>query len=504
MPPKGNFIAYQPLRPVESKIGDITGKFIDDLIKRGDAEKAAKAKAMFDANKSINDTVSDIDLKYGETIPGWQDQMNAKVSRLNQKKFDIINMPGDTPEHLAEKERERAIYQREVDDFLQAAIYFNSETFKTAMTKNREAKAKGELFEYSPEYALYTALESGIGGTGRNEYGMTTIEFPNSVMNPFGEVEKQTETMAVARPMIESVPRNTANDTLKTLQTYTPQYTTANDEYRKSGLVHIETVKADEAKARDQAMGFLGFDTTKNKDGTYAKNIQEQVQDWVGQGNDINAKSLYNKANVEAIHLFASYAKRLPKTAEDFESVVDFAQNYILNNVDETNKTTIKKTNLDLAIEQASLTKTKQEIEKNRQDIKENKVSDTTGTFKMVEEWATNINTTDGKVVDIENVTRINLGKDKAIYLWRNNNELVFAPEIIDEYGGKLISPIPTREGVFDAELRARGINPDTYKDKVRAGENAAKTNLRSSNITNFNAPGADNPIRPKDYNNIF
>ena len=43
--PKGNFMAFQPLKPTEYKVGDIYSNMIDGMIKRGEAEKAAELKA---------------------------------------------------------------------------------------------------------------------------------------------------------------------------------------------------------------------------------------------------------------------------------------------------------------------------------------------------------------------------------------------------------------------------------------------------------------------------
>ena len=55
MTPKGNFIAYQPLKPVEYKVGDIYSNMIDGMIKRGDAKKAAELKAAQERQKYIGE-----------------------------------------------------------------------------------------------------------------------------------------------------------------------------------------------------------------------------------------------------------------------------------------------------------------------------------------------------------------------------------------------------------------------------------------------------------------
>lgn len=51
--PQGNFIAYQPLKPVEYKVGDLYSKYIDELIKDNKAKEAAAAKMMQQQKKEI-------------------------------------------------------------------------------------------------------------------------------------------------------------------------------------------------------------------------------------------------------------------------------------------------------------------------------------------------------------------------------------------------------------------------------------------------------------------
>ena len=43
--PQGNFVALQALKPKEYKIGDLYLQMTDYLIKKGEADKAAKIKA---------------------------------------------------------------------------------------------------------------------------------------------------------------------------------------------------------------------------------------------------------------------------------------------------------------------------------------------------------------------------------------------------------------------------------------------------------------------------
>ena len=52
---QGTYMAYQPLKPTELKVGDYFNSFVDDYLKRNDAKKVAEAKRLADQKKGIDD-----------------------------------------------------------------------------------------------------------------------------------------------------------------------------------------------------------------------------------------------------------------------------------------------------------------------------------------------------------------------------------------------------------------------------------------------------------------
>ena len=74
--PKGNAVALQALKPIENKTADILSGYVFELIKQGNAEKAAKLKALEDRGAAVDEVVSKMDLKIDATLPQFQEASN--------------------------------------------------------------------------------------------------------------------------------------------------------------------------------------------------------------------------------------------------------------------------------------------------------------------------------------------------------------------------------------------------------------------------------------------
>ena len=74
---KGNYIALQALKPTELKVADYYKSFADDLIKRGDADRAARAKMLEDQQKEIGSRFNNIKVEPVATIPALTDFMQT-------------------------------------------------------------------------------------------------------------------------------------------------------------------------------------------------------------------------------------------------------------------------------------------------------------------------------------------------------------------------------------------------------------------------------------------
>ena len=70
---KGNYTALQQLKPTEIKVGEFYNKWVDDYIKRGEAERAAKAKLLADQKKEIGERFNAMKLDPYATLANFSD-----------------------------------------------------------------------------------------------------------------------------------------------------------------------------------------------------------------------------------------------------------------------------------------------------------------------------------------------------------------------------------------------------------------------------------------------
>ena len=86
--PKGNAVALQALKPIENKTADILSGYVFELIKQGNAEKAAKLKALEDRGAAVDEVVSKMDLKIDSTLPQFQEGLNQFGKSYFDKKYE--------------------------------------------------------------------------------------------------------------------------------------------------------------------------------------------------------------------------------------------------------------------------------------------------------------------------------------------------------------------------------------------------------------------------------
>ena len=104
--PKGNAVALQALKPIENKTADILSGYVFELIKQGNAEKAAKLKALEDRGAAVDEIVSKMDLKIDSTLPQFQEGLNKYGKSAFDIKYEAEKLRGDnSPEAIAKRER---------------------------------------------------------------------------------------------------------------------------------------------------------------------------------------------------------------------------------------------------------------------------------------------------------------------------------------------------------------------------------------------------------------
>lgn len=140
----GNFIAYQALKPVELKVGDYYKSYVDDFIKRGDLEKATKAKTLEDQKKSINDSFNNFKVDSFGTSADMTDfvmnQVQSTADYIGNEKSLALSDPINAQEHTNNANRAWI-------DYRNMATTFGSTDFIQKANAKQQALADHDVFK---------------------------------------------------------------------------------------------------------------------------------------------------------------------------------------------------------------------------------------------------------------------------------------------------------------------------------------------------------------------
>lgn len=157
--PKGNFVAYTPLKPTEMKVGELYGKWVDDYIKRGDAERAAKAKLLAEEKKAMGERFDKMKIDPFATISNLQD-MGGDMFRKTADYVGRMRM-------MAEKDFEnRHIYlnraEKAMNDYRGIATAFGNKDFIDKANAKAQAIANHDVFLDTDDNDQLIAISAGM------------------------------------------------------------------------------------------------------------------------------------------------------------------------------------------------------------------------------------------------------------------------------------------------------------------------------------------------------
>lgn len=172
----GTYSAYIPLKPTELKVGDMYGKFVDDFIKRGEAEKAAKAKALAEEKKNVRDIMKGIKTDPFATVSNFQDMGNRMFHDVSRQ-IAKYRMLAETD--FENRYQHIANAQKLADDYKMIATSFGNKDFIDKYNAKMTALQNNDLFLDSSENERLQSLSRGMWDYRIGEKG---IEFalPNS------------------------------------------------------------------------------------------------------------------------------------------------------------------------------------------------------------------------------------------------------------------------------------------------------------------------------------
>lgn len=141
--PQGNYIAYQALKPVELKVGDYYAKFIDDYIKRGDAERATQAKLLAEQKKAIGERMDKLKLDPFATLSNFTDFANQSfkdtADYIGQQRLLAEQDIANSSIYIARAEKA-------ANDYRTMATTFGDKNFIEKATVKQQSLANNDVF----------------------------------------------------------------------------------------------------------------------------------------------------------------------------------------------------------------------------------------------------------------------------------------------------------------------------------------------------------------------
>ena len=291
--PQGNFVALQALKPKEYKIGDLYLQMTDYLIKKGEADKAAKIKAAQERQKTWDDVAKNYKVDSFSTIDKFSDD-SQKLFRqaydLNAYHTSILKDPNASE---SEKQKSLNALNNIQRDYLSFSTVLKDPKFIEGYQKRKDAIDKGEYFDKDPDLAVNMAFDAGLSEWSFAEDGSlkayTPDRFGDDTVRPksLGEMVQAYTTL----PTPDLV--NGKNGFLQTI------YDAGADLKKKwqtdTGITKQTFEQYSKEKGQDWLNTFIGTEYDPNRHGTKSKEWQLAVSLGLKDLNENNFGEFRNK-----------------------------------------------------------------------------------------------------------------------------------------------------------------------------------------------------------------
>ena len=270
--PQGNFVALQALKPKEYKIGDLYLQMTDYLIKKGEADKAAKIKAAQEQQKAWDDVAKNYKVDSFSTI----DKLSDDAQKLFRQAYDLnayhTSILKDPNASESEKQKSLNILNNVQRDYLAYSTTLKDPKFIEGYQKRKEAIDKREYFDKDPDLAVNMAFEAGISDLGFSEDGSLKIYTPDR----FGDDTVRPKSLGEIVQAFTTLPTpdlvNGKNGFLQTI------YDAGADLKKKwqtdTGITKQTFEQYSKEKGQDWLNTFIGTEYDPNRHGTKSKEWQ--------------------------------------------------------------------------------------------------------------------------------------------------------------------------------------------------------------------------------------
>lgn len=459
--PKGNATAYQALKPVAYTIGDMFMKDVDEWVKQGQYEKAAKAKAAAEKNARVDDWQKQFALKPQEVEKNITD---ATVKFMNYTQNEITNemnkaRAAETSyEQMAAYNRAQQLQQK----FLTTTAIFGGNNLMKAAAELEAKAAAGAVFDGDPKKQMLLSLQQG---SLRFE-----IEDNEPVLYFYsGDGDQTTDQKPLKASMGEVAKVMTAEGETNMLQ---------RNKWNNNFSID-DRIKADAEKLYSKITKGDGNRTISEK-----KFDKEQAYKDFDAQYEFNAIPSRMEIGIKQFG-YQTLGNRYIETPEDYkivrEAYIEKMKQAVPYEYSDVKEKTDEQYNLDLA--------------KDRESIKASRRTGRGGggnsapkppSITVTPNATITIQRSDG-TVDYSNGTLLNLKNKEYIVAYKvpNSKGGGFHTEYFivgkDEKGRMATEEPTSREDAF-ARIQGYGYDPLTFDKSVNRGTPVVRTNLRKGN----------------------
>lgn len=312
--PKGNAVALQALKPIENKTADILSGYVFELIKQGNAEKAAKLKALEDRGAAVDEVVSKMDLKIDSTLPQFQEGLNKYGKSYFDKKYEAERLMGDySPEAIAKKDKLILEANKIKSDYELAKSFYANPEINAKIKEAQKAIAENKLYKGGKSYSSFLAVMGAPSVAGEENGNFGLYHYEQGADKPIKDNKTVFTPVGDLYNNILALEEDTSPTTWAELDKLNATTSTRTD----TGFVSRETIKLKEQAVRKSVRDLLGVDNTKPLD--------EQFE---------SVSELPKKTK----HLYYDLYKKEPQSKEDFKGFEDKILNRIKAKTNESDR----------------------------------------------------------------------------------------------------------------------------------------------------------------------
>ncbi|WP_185212475.1 hypothetical protein [Elizabethkingia meningoseptica] len=328
---QGTFIAYQPLRPTELKVGDLVSQSINDMIKRGEAQKAAKLKLQQEQGKNLYEMYKDIKFDPLDTVAPLQNSYN----KIRNSAIDVYanakarSLDYSIPYEQRISELQKA--QRLANQVKDLSTFMTSKEDIEAYNKNLAKISSNNAFVGDPMVGFINSIKNNTLQLGIDNDNDISVSFAPSPESTSPDSAYTMKLSALKSAWVNGVEDNLLNGDkglISRLNRHGKDMV-VQQERNTNGVTTYKTIKFDRDRAINYLKSSMGYSTSDDFD------INSIPKD-------------YNQL------FFNRYKSNISK-AEDLDTAINLAANIMESGAKEVDSIKQSKTDTKIALEKQQL-----------------------------------------------------------------------------------------------------------------------------------------------------